>query len=161
MCKFIIIGGIKCFWGCLWYLCFYYVSILFFVEIRYVLASLTIFSIDFSTLSTMSIFSSVQVIDATSLSFFCFFEGIEAWFSSISSTFVFPEHRLFFIQNYQLQVFTFHYHCYPTWDQLKLTKYSLPCWHHNQFKVLIMLPKLKRFLKEVNNYIPKLPHIKY
>ena len=54
------------------------VSIFFSSEIGDLLASLTTFFLDFSTLSTMSIFVFVEVIYAPSLSFLFLFEDTDA-----------------------------------------------------------------------------------
>ena len=40
---------------------------------------------------------------------------------------VVPEQYLVILRHSELQVFQFHFHRYPTWEQLKLTTYSLPC----------------------------------
>ena len=53
-------------------------SIFFFAEIRYLLASLTTFFLDFSSFSTMSMLVFVGFIDAPSLSFLCLFEVPDA-----------------------------------------------------------------------------------
>ena len=54
------------------------VLIFFFSDIGNVLASLTTFSLYFSSLSTVSMFVLVGLIDAPSLSFLCLFEGTDA-----------------------------------------------------------------------------------
>ena len=68
---------------------------------------------------------------------------------------VVPEQKLDLIQHYKLQVLTFHFHCYPTWDQLKLTTSPLPFELQNQFKLLIILSKIKAFLERVQKLYTK------
>ena len=68
---------------------------------------------------------------------------------------VVSEQKLVLIKHFELQVFQFHYHRYTTRYQLKLTTYSLPCWIQNNFKLLIMLPKIKALPEKVQQLYTK------
>ena len=79
--------------------------------------------------------------------FYVYLRGQMLDLLQIHQLLVVPEHNLVLILHFELQGFQFNFHRYPTWDQLKLTTYSLPCWTQNKFKLLIMLPKSKALLE--------------
>ena len=84
-----IFGGIKCFFGCLWFICFVdCVNLLFFWYRRCVgfLNHIFTWFIFFVNCVNILFFG---VIDPPSLSFLCFFEGTYAWSFSTSSPFGF------------------------------------------------------------------------
>ena len=105
------------------------VSAFFFVEVIDALTSSLTFSLDFYTLSTVSFFCGGNLCVIFSFSFL--FKRTEAWSSPTLSTLG----------------FSFHFHSYPTQDQLKWTTYYLTCWIKNQIKLLIVLTKCKALIE--------------
>ena len=127
---FIIFGGNNCFWLFLWFLCFVAcVNILFCGGNGCVDFFIHVFPWFLYFVNCVIFF--VEVIDASSFSFFFFFKRTEAWYSSTLSNFV----------------FSFYCHCYPTRYQLKWETSSLPCKLQNQIKLLIFIPKIKALLE--------------
>ena len=98
----------------------------------------------FPSVSTVSILIFVRDIAAPSLSFWCFFEGTDPWYLSNLSTFgcyrSVASSSLIFWTSYISFSFM-------SLSNLKLTTPSLPCWLFDQFKLLIMLPKIKALLE--------------